>query len=648
MGEIIIEEVLPKGPPGSSSELQYIVVSIPPYSPHFDEGGRGIHDYHICCEMTTYWRSGVSSWPDEKENNYIRLPEINLTSEQNKVILCRNRTIFENYYGVAGDVPVFDWRFLSGFGENAGSKPRNVRLNPDGDILLIKRQWGGTPTIVFDVVAWGDTSLFEFWKAKDGNDTDNRDQWNDPHTVPAAPAGHSIRRLSPESGDSDTHTDWYHEANPIPAQNPQAADEVWIDIELPLFSVNSTQPLTPTWPNTGEWLPLNDSAPLDPSGVIQIDIEQIQYTESNADGIKIAQRGINGTLASSHPVTSLIRLVDPQSGEAHRRYSISSIECKRRAIINEKGIIVVPTQIAAWGSIEKSPLFPGDSDYRTSWLGHGAFYSATNPNSDTTISIPVLGRRLQHIMLRFGPMSDGGRVKLNDVYAWMNSGINQSGTSGVGGIFRELLLNVLEDHEFDIVALDQTRADQLVNEGNLGQVLNDLLAENACIMRYTHDGRVRIERHQNHPLAEPPPVKAILDARAIRNPHNTTYVSRLASQQIIVEIFDPTTNEYYEAKYPPRTTMSAKRINLRLAISNASQAAMIAEMLYRQNEKILRKYTATTVGPAPWLRVGDRVLVRDVSDQSIDGGSLLQCRVTSITRGGESNTESIELMEWHG
>src|SRR5690606_15626327 len=110
---LIIEEILVKGPPGASSELQFIVVRLPTYSDRYNTRGLNVKEYCLT-NRTTVFQPDNDSAPIPTAN-YIRLPDVTLTSDNPILVLCRNRETFDRYFAVE-NVQVFDWRFLEGYG----------------------------------------------------------------------------------------------------------------------------------------------------------------------------------------------------------------------------------------------------------------------------------------------------------------------------------------------------------------------------------------------------------------------------------------------------------------------------------------------------------------------------------------------------
>jgi hypothetical protein len=657
--ELLIEEVLVEGPVGAPSSLQYIVLKLASYSEYYNEEGLNIKDHVLTTTNTVFTESSVEDWAPDVYDNYIRCPNITLTPENPRVILCQNRAVYERFFGTGGLAQVFEWRELGALTIGSVRRPPtdlpadDLTLDPDGDVVQLRNQRANVEPAILDMVAWGSPSLFY-------QDNDDTSQWNEPTTVALGAGGSSIRR-KPSQTDTNTAADWAIEERPIPGDARTDTDDVYISVDCGQFNItpDGTQTITSTFPGVNEWLNLTDATPLDESGTIQIDTEQITYGERTDTSLKIAARGANGTTPASHANSALVYHVDDDLG-ANRLYSVDMVELRRQSVLDSNGLPIVPSRVELWASQEASPAYPGTGGYRSDWLAAGALWTHANDNNSLKIIMPlmaphidIVAPRVRHVMVRIRAMSDGGRAKLNDLYVWRKqslSSVTPSGQFGAGIVVYDLLRKVLADSEISIdpQVFVGTSSDRQISAGNIQDILTDLLNETMTTLRYGLDGIVTITRAPTHPLGPRPGRMATLDAAATRSGQEVTRPSRYIYDQLTVEIDDPRTEEFYIAKYPPRQIASgeSKRIQLRLEVGNENVAAWVAQALYLDDPETSRTFRGTTSGPAEWMHAGDRVFVYDGADVSAEAADLINCRIVSVEHGGDDGVEVFEAKEW--
>lgn len=652
---LIIEEVMVEGPDGAPADLQYIVIRLPSYSDYYnEEGGLNVKNYILTTTATQYIASTEPGWPPNASDYYIRLPDVALTPEQPTLILCGNRETFQRYFNVSGGAPIYDWRFLPPIHDRPadGTPPaRLLTLDPDGDVIHIRNHASGVEPDIVDMVAWGTTS--DFYESQDDNT-----QWNDPTTVTLGDPGTSIRRV-PVQTDTNAAADWDIEETPAPGDPRTTGDDIWFDVDLGQFDVTLQETMTNVSPGAGAWLTLSDATPLPASGAIVIGSERISYSERDDNEIKISARGAGGTTAAAHAIDAAVSLYDATLG-AHRLYEVESVELRRQRVLDDNNLPVVPRVVEVWGTTMESPRFPGTASYPQDWMpapNGRAIALHINESRALSFRIPLQSDptrrtpRLRHVMVRIREMSDGGRAKLNELYVWRRQPASLTTTSdelGAGAIAYELLTEVLDPTEITIdeTAFVGTVIDRTIAEGRLEEVLTDLLSEAMATIRYTLDGRVEIKRHPAHPLGPRPEIMATLDALSVRSPHEAERPSRLGLGQLIVEIVDARTDEHYIGRYPPQAAAGeVERRALRLGAGSDDGAAMIAQALYLDDERISARFHVVTSGPAEWLHAGDRVLFADYSDAD-SVARLYDCRVTEVTHGGPEKVETVTLKEW--
>lgn len=626
---IEIEAVMQKGPIGAPQDLQYFVLRRDGTT-----DSENLDNWTICTSQTSYRRSFVSDWADEPEGNFITLPQHTLTEEQPRAIFCQNRESFERYYAVSNSAAIFEWREL-------GDHAMNITLK-ESDLLQLRLQIKHLPARINSMVAWGDASALSFFQRND-----NVSMWDDPNICPAPGSGQALERI----GRTNRHTDWVINNNPIPSSVGGGQKFVWISLQLPDFVCSIDNSWTASKPENGQSASISDGSHLDTSGTIQINFEQVQYQKTSKFQILILTRGANGTTASSHQAGTLISHVE-SNGEAHRRPRVEKLEVRRRRVAGANGELILPTSLVLYGSIYNSPRQPNDDDVEDEpWTYHWQrLYTVADNHQSLRITLDAQNKRWRHLLLMILKMSDGGRAKLNDVLVWL-SGIQEVANheEGSGKIVRALLEEILNPNEISIEsgAFYGTTPDRLIAKGKLSGAIEALCKEAGCFIHYTRDGSVRIARKSSHPLGERPAIRAILDYNALRSPHTSTKVSKAKRLQYVVQIQDPATGEIFSGSYPSNVK-NAEVISefLRMACDNESMAVNYAEMRYFEDVSHSDTYNGETVGPAPWMRPGDRIWVRGIDDEAEDGGALRQVRIKSVRHGGRKRNEEFEAVRW--
>lgn len=669
---LIVEEVYTRGPLGAPKDLQYIVIRWPTWdSGNAEVDGEAVRqvDEHFkpflstkATTWTTRHRQPDGEWERRAPtNHYIRLPQHTFTRDAPLLILCRNREVFERHFGVDGFAAVYDWRFLPGIG---GRLPAaDVMLDPKADVIHIRNgaHLDVQKPAIIDMVAWG--AIADSAKFVTDNDTAGV-EWpsGSGNNVAIWAAGASIRRRPPQT-DTNAVGDWAVEDTPIPGNNRLHTEPIYVSLDLGQFEVTlDGEHLTGS--NT---ITVNDATPLDSFGTIQIDNEQIDYTSRTGTVLTLA-----GTTAADHADGATVYQVDAALG-AHRLYAVSSLEIVRQRVLGGDNLPIVPKYVELWGSTEASPAYPGTSNYSGYWLGRAALVSAANHTLDTRwilgltaaqndegndLNRPPASRRLRHLMLKVREMSDGGRVKLNELKVWRSqaaASVDAASPPSDGDDFNLDYRGVLFTLLREVLAATEIAINRIPNaalgpeltlvEGALGDALGDLLAKSLAVLRFELDGTVTVQAHPTHPLAPRPTIKATLTPEMVRSPHTATTPSLIQLGQMIVEIDDPWTDAFYTGRFPPTPAAGEiRRETLQMHVGSSVNAAQVAQALFVQDERNARRFSGTTVGPAEWLHVGDRVLLYDYSDAA--GVRLVNCRITAVAHG-ESGVESWEAIEWH-
>lgn len=310
----IIDEVYAGGPSGSNERLQYIMLRLPPGSPYFNEEGiplnSGDYGFFLTTRQTLFNQRPYPDWSPIAYANYIRLPEVTLTSNAPRLCLCKDRAVFEDYWKTSGndEMTVVEWDELPGFG-NDQFPARNVLLRAAGDFIHIRFRRASHKEYVHDMVAWGDA--ISPWAAgyPAQDQAVSGAQWDDPATVVAIPAGKSIRR-KPTCLDTNTHNDWAVENFPVPTDDRAETDSVHTSIDLGEFDVKTAEAMTASEPATGENLILTDATWLPPVGELYIAGERIPYHGRDDTTVFNIVRGFAGTTAAVHALGSQVEIIN--------------------------------------------------------------------------------------------------------------------------------------------------------------------------------------------------------------------------------------------------------------------------------------------------------------------------------------------------
>jgi hypothetical protein len=651
--QLIIEEVQIKGPTGASTELQWVVVRLPTYSDRYNTRGLNVKEYCLTNRLTVFQPDNDSA--PIPTANYIRLPDVTLTSDNPILVLCRNRETFDRYFAVE-NAQVFDWRFLEGYG--GGLPSADFRLDPNDWLQLRERARDLGRTEMRDMVVWG---VYRNPWANVHDHNAHSSHWNGSNTVALGGAGTSIRRKQIQQ-DTNQHSDWEINSTPIPGMDRAHTEPVWIDLDLGRFTVTLAEDITSS--RTGA-IAVSDVGPLDPVGTIQIDSEQMAYTGVDADAgtINVVSRGAGGTAATSHIAGANVFQVGGfgdwsefygvGSLGAHRLHPVSSLELVRRDVRDDGGSPIVPLSYEIWASTQENPRHPGESNYRLDWLGGGPIQAVDNRDEALVLSHglwpPAL--RARHVMLVIREMSDRGRVKLNEVRVWQTlwTRADEDGNvpttySDIRGVFYDLLREVLEPSEILLErdGLSHTPSEITIGEGRLGEILAQLCEETMTVIRFTRDGQVRLELLPSVPGGPRPAVEATLTAEYLRSPHTAMRPSKITLGQMVVNVETPEGN-VYTGRYPPQPGPGEiERLTLRRFIGSTSEANAIAEALFWQSAERADSFTFATLGPAEWLQAGMRVLVEDYSDET--GVELVNARVVSVEHSHDG--ERFEVVRW--
>ncbi len=320
----LIQAIFAWNGPGRPDRLQWIEIRLPrDAGGDIDGEGRGrlfrdglsLDGYALTYSGTDYVDSFEPTWPreigrlDVVTSGYIRLPAVTLNEDSPTIILTSNATLFRQYYSVEGGVQVFDWRFLGGFADD-GLPSLNFLLNPAGDVVHLRYVTSGDEQYIRDMVAYGDDALFGYYNG--ANDEDyavppfsTPAQWDEGETVPIPADNSSIRRTPACLDEDNLPSEWDEDPDPLPGNPHTSNDGTFKSVQLPEWVAHLTEDITDSVPANGGSLTVDNGAPLDLVGVIQLGTEQMYYVRKGNTLIHL-QRAYNGTTPASHDTDALI------------------------------------------------------------------------------------------------------------------------------------------------------------------------------------------------------------------------------------------------------------------------------------------------------------------------------------------------------
>lgn len=317
--DFLVDIVYAKGPNGAPEDLQAIVLRLPPGSPYFNEDGITLRDsqggYYLSTRQTTFvdnpydGENGVT-WSPIATGNYIPLPPITLTSNAPRLLLCRDRQIFEGWFQMSGndEMQMVEWAELPGFGDDQ-FPARNILLRAAGDKIQIRKKQASVDERVRDMVSWGDNT--DYWE--NASDSDNSEgQWDDPNNAPAMDAGMALRR-KPTCLDTNTADDWELDPYFVPTDDHSETDSVFVAVALGEFTVLTAEAMTAISPANGESLLLDDATWLHDCGEVQIGGgggERVFYHWRDDTTLYDIVRGASGTTPAIHAIGASIAQIN--------------------------------------------------------------------------------------------------------------------------------------------------------------------------------------------------------------------------------------------------------------------------------------------------------------------------------------------------
>lgn len=623
-----IIQVQVEGPVGHGTLPQYFVLEL------IGRERQNCKYYSVCNSQTQYRPSFVDRWCDEPEGNYIKLPDLELTEEAPRVVMTRSIGHFNALNSASVSAPVYEW--------TDRDTAVGVELGAD-DYLILRLRLSGIDTRATNAVAWGTPHETMF------NEKDKREIWDTPNTCPSPRAGEALTRV--RYGNS--HQDWEIDPTPIPSDPGVGREGAWLSFDLPDFVCSLNQSMTPTSPSTGEYFTVEGGEALTSTGTIQIDFEQIGYIMPAVNRLMVFGRGKNGTMPASHQVGSLISII--HEGLATRSPRVGHVTLRRRRVYDDNGALIVPKNFIAYGSIYEDPLRPTedtDPDSMNDWLRHWEALHSVADNSSVVVRMSMGDARWRHLLLFIKNMSVPSRAIINQIQIHQPNGRGASNAeNGLGQVVRDVLESFISPDLISIhpQAFAGTIPDILLSAGSVSDAIESVAALAGSIVVYSCDGGVSIEKSYGHPLqSKPTKTYAVLDYDELREGNVSMSAPSVASmRRHLVEMEDQESGEIFTAGFPPQVEgFETVTHQLKSNIANDSHAALMARFKWSKDQNHLGKYSFETVGPAPWLRVGLKCLIRDTSNSTDIGGELVPVRITGVTHGGENNNEQGQAVRW--
>ena len=619
-----INEVYLQAPTGQPA-LQWIEIF---YKNPDGETDGELKYYHVVNGATTW------GWPGEwRENTVPKTNYLNLDGKGRPMdadgafaILCSNRPRFEERWGVGNAVHVLDWRdFTIG----------TFSLSTSGGFI----GWfyaGGT---LESVIWYGTASPDEFGES---GDFDGYGPGWTGATIPVPPAGHSFRRdPCGTKSDPDAAGNFLaDEGNPTPGlagdDNPE-----WFSVDLGALGIELAATLTIG--ETGQ-MELTSTLGLTATGYVMIDAEVIAYTGRDDDNDLLTglTRGVGSTDPAQHPVESgVTQYENDLSVDCHL---VRQVQWRRRPVLSG-GAFVVPTTFKVLFSTQESPIFPSDPDWDDDWPDYwdegSVIYVTDFPTTATEWSgVPPGGTvRARHVLMIVREMSDAGRAKMNEFHVYAASGDVLDGDGDAEGSVEtpysgEVVKYLLVDN-FGLGESAVTLTDPGTQFGELPttkarylQVIRDLCKKTGCAIYFQLDDTVEHRYSPWYPLRSLPAAEITWDRDSARrvelsapNMHNIS--------QVVLRARNEQEDRLFEVRYPPSPLPLGSELVIDDAcLGSVTEACLMSEQIFRRRNGPLAA-TVVPVGPAEWVRPGQRHLVTWTLDEE---GTLLQGRNFIVNR----------------
>jgi hypothetical protein len=533
-----------------------------------------------------------------------QLPEI---PDNERVIFCRNREIFERWAGPQ-QVEIVEWRSLPG--------AATFVLRAAGDYLEMYSNFGNPsgPARQFD---WGDES---------GG------------SPPALNYGEAYYLAN--------WTTWTLTDSPTPGRNRQADTQVYASVEIAEFAItlagnisDSAETITFSPSTTG----LNQAG-----GRMQIDSEMIDYAAATTYTATGCIRGVNGTTAASHTTGAVVWAVDG-TNLAHKTEMIGRIGWKRRRVLDGE-TLVVPEDFHIWTSRDAAPTYPSADPSVTAWQTGWTKQQTVMDNAGVEWSTPDVWEATlaRHVMIVCERMSNGGRFLLNEIYALRAAGYDPASTvAETGG---DVATQMLEDFGLhadliDVEDFGPVGTHLVTSKGRYMARLQELARMMGGLVIVTRDNRVRFVRSPWHPIAALPESMVTLTrsyGRVVRLEEG----KRNVVAQVVLKANNPETGETFTVEYPPTPRALGNTVEMeRTFYGSENEARYLAQMIYRQANSE-NGVSLVLAGHGDGFRVGQRVALTWDMDRAGDLYSGRNFIVTGVSVAMEHPANGPKVCDW--
>lgn len=526
------------------------------------------------------------------------------------LILCADERKFRELYD-AGSAPVVEWRNIGAWGVS-GVDGAAWTYNPDGGWLEFSVSGITGPTT--SAVRWGTGA----------SPPEGGERWPGDSIVAPLP-GQSFRRDPAgqmTSEDYDQASDWIAEEYPSPGRHHTATKEDWEWIAVDLGEY--------TWTFGAE---VNDDATtitVSPDTVGLTNAGQIM-TDDDSDVITYTGKtettltGVTGIAAGTPAHASGVGFGQYESGIKHKVPKLSAIEWKRLdGRVDSSATPAVPGYFAVWTSTYSSPNYPPTENWALDWTNH-ANKASGDMNQGYSRTINLANRpRARHILLVIKQMADGGRAKINELKAYLDTY-----TTGEGDIYLDgadipsIVEHLLTDH-YGWAAEDviTTSCEQLfvgeltTQKTDYVSILADLARRTGSVLRFSRGMDIHFEADPRFPIAGNVDTQYTFDRQAgIKIKAGKRHPDRVG--QVLLKARNPSEERVYEVTYPQTANAGAVvRAENEVLVGSEEMAYMFAEAYYKK--KLVAENITVTASAITdeWCRPPKRVALNWDADVS--------------------------------
>jgi len=613
----------------------------------------GFSGSYIASKVTTW---GWTGWdPDGRHPkwNYLKLPPTPPLGDFFGVFTNDKAMFMAHFPGCTANV--YDWRSL---------QVGNFSLDPTGDFISLRLL--GVQHV--DIIWWdgglGGWALYDFCGGGshyyDAGGT-NYSGWTGAMcTVP--PVGHTIR--SDPTGNRGGTIAFYEqdEDHPTPGDAITGEPEyIIVDLGSLGISLDSALAMGATTEAALDGhLGLTDGpayASIDPGGASH-EIISYQSVDRINNKLLTLTRGEGGTSDQAHSAGEAVQQYE--SGAATDNHLLQTVRWRRRPVLDSSGLsYVVPRHFDVYATIYSTGFPKPDEAEWDDGIGSGGWedywdriasvrwYSQTGWQK--TLSAPI---RARNIMVSFMGMSDGGRVKLNSLYAYGPTGYvltaGEEDDSFDAGFSSSIISSLLEtwlamDESNITLSAGGRQVYKLdVTRDRIANAIRDICKSAGTTVYFRLDNTVEVDWNTLLGMGGWPSVFFYWtrsNSRSIQFSRKT----RTNVAQVIVKLTDSENEEMFEAVWPssPFPLGDIIEENESLLIGDEDDAASIAEMLYHSRSQT-DTVDIVVKGIAEWALPGQRHVITfdvDGDDTYLNGHNIVVTGVThSIALGDTDGT----------